>query len=151
MRNARERKVLIIASGLLLSALIYIFLIAPALNGRKQMNMSLPLLRQQVAQLQALSKKAAELSGKPVQTVENISREDIAASLARNNLESQTLHLNGDYVTVRLASVSFASTLSWLNDMQTSTQLFVHEAKIVALTQPDKVDVTMTLRQSRNE
>jgi type II secretory pathway component PulM len=115
------------------------------------LNEQLPLLRQQVAQLQALSKKAAGLSDKPVQTVENISREAIATALARYDLKPNTLHLNGDYITVRLASVSFASTLSWLNDMQTTTQLFVHEAKIVALTQPDKVDVIMTLRQIRDE
>jgi len=151
MRDVRERKVFIAASLLLLLTLIYALLIAPALNGREQLNRSLPLLRQQVAQLQELSKKAAELSGKPLQTVADISRKEIETTLARNNLKSQTLHLNGDYVTLRLASVSFASTLSWLEDMQVSTQLFVVETKIIALAQPDKVDVTMTLRQTKNE
>jgi len=151
MRDARERKVLIATSLLLLLTLIYAMLIAPALNGREQLSKSLPQLRQQVAQLQALSKKATELSGKPRQTVENISRENMAAALARNNLKSQTLHLNGDHVTLRLTSASFASTLSWLNEMQTTAQLIVLEAKIVALPQLDKVDVTMTLRQARNE
>ena len=151
MRDTRERKFLIVASGLLLLALIYALLIAPALNGREQLSKRLPLLRLQVAQLQELSKKASELSGKPVQTTVKISREKIAATLVRNNLKSQTLHLNGDYVTLRLASVSFANTISWLNNIQKATQLFVVEAKIVALTQPDKVDVTMTLRQIGNE
>ena len=151
MRDARERKVLIVAFVILLSILIYALLIAPALNGRKKLNKSLPLLRQQVAEIQALSKKASELSGKPVQTVADISRMAIETSLTRNKLKSQSLHLNGDYVTLRLASVSFANILSWLDDMQTTLQLFVVDTKIIAQAQPDKVDATITLRQAKKE
>jgi len=151
VRDARERAMLTAAAVVVLFGLIYALLIAPALNGREQMNKDLPLLRQQVAHMQALSKEAAALSGKPVPKVAVISKEYIEAALARNGLKPQNVILTGDYTKVQLAAVSFAGTLAWLDDMQRSALLSVVDAKIVALPQADTVDATLTMRQARNE
>ncbi len=59
--------------------------------------------------------------------------------------------LTGDFAKVQLASVSFAGTLNWLDDMQKTALLSVVDASIVALAQPDMVNATFTLRQQRNE
>jgi general secretion pathway protein M len=59
--------------------------------------------------------------------------------------------LTGDYAKVQLAAVSFASMLAWLDEMQRTAMLAVVDANIVALTQADLVDATLTLRQARNE
>lgn len=151
MRDARERAILSVAAAVVTFSLIYALLIAPAMTGREQLNKDLPFLRQQVAQLQALAKEAEAFSGKPAPVAPAISREDIEAALARNGLKPQSVMSTGDYAKVQLAAVSFAGTLTWLEDMQKAALLYVAEADIVALTQPGLVDVTLTLRQARND
>ena len=155
VRDARERAMLSAAAAVVLLGLIYALLIAPALTGREQLHKNLPELRQQVAQLQALSKEAAALSGKPaappIAMAMAISKENIEAALARNGLKPQSVMLTGDFAKVQLAAVSFAGTLEWLDEMQKTARLAVVEASIVALAQPDRVDATLTLRQPGNE
>jgi len=151
VRDARERAMLSVAAAVVMFGLIYALLIAPALAGREQLNRNLPLLRQQVAQLQALSKEAAALSGKPATTVAAISRESIETALARNGLKPQSVISTGDYAKVQLAAASFAGTLAWLDGMQKTALLYVVDANVTVLAQADRVDVTLTLRQSRNE
>ena len=150
-RDARERAMLSAAFVAVMLGLIYALLVEPALTGRKRLYNELPLLRQQVAQMQALTKQAAALSGKPAATAAAISREQIEASLARKSLKLQSLLLTGDNVKVQLAAASFSGTLSWLDEMQKTAQLSVLEANIVALDQPDRVNAAFTLRQARNE
>lgn len=150
-RDARERAMLSAAAAVVLSALVYALLIAPALTGREQLNRNLPQLRQQVAQLQALAIQAEALSGKPPAAVATLSRENIEAALARSGLKPQSVISTGDYAKVQLAAASFSGMLSWLNEMQKTALLYVVEADIVALAQADRVDATLTLRQARNE
>jgi general secretion pathway protein M len=150
-RDARERAILSAAAGVVLLGLIYLLLVNPAMTGREQLKNNLPLLRQQVAQLQELSKEAAVLSAMPAPTVLPISKNIIEAALSHNGMKPQSLLLTGEYTKVQLAAVSFAGTLAWLDEMQKTAMLSVVDANIVALTQADLVDVTLTLRQARNE
>jgi len=150
-RNHRERVMLSAAVAAVTLSLLYALLIDPAMAGRRQLDNDLPVLRQQVAQLQAMSKQAADLASKPVPAIAAMSREMITSALARKSLKLQSLLLTGDYAKVQLADVSFANTLSWLDEMQRTALLFVVDANIVALNQPDRVDVTLTLRQTGNE
>ena len=150
-RDARERATLTAGAMALALGITYLLLIDPALNGRKNVSNALPHLRQQVAQMQALSKEAAALSGTPTPAVAPISREIIQAALARNGLHPQNLLLTGDHAKVQLSSASFASMLAWLDEMQKTAMLSVVDANIVALNKADLVDVTLTLRQARNE
>ena len=151
VRDARERAMLAVAALVVTFGLAYALLIGPALAGRDQLNKNLPVLRQQVAQLQALSKEAASLSGKSVPPVTAMSKENIEAALARNGLKPQSVMLTGDFAKVQLAAASFAGTLNWLDDMQKIALLSVVDANIVALAQPDMVNATLTLRQLGNE
>lgn len=152
VRDARERSMLTAAAVVVTLSLTYAMLIAPALAGREQLGKNLPLLRQQVAQLQALSKEAAALSGKSAPAgMAAMTQESIEAALGRRGLKPQNVILTGDLAKVQLASVSFPDTLGWLADMKNTTLLSVVDANIVALPSPDMVDVTLTLRQQRNE
>lgn len=158
-RDARERVMLAVAALVVTVGMAYALLIDPALTGRDQLNKNLPVLHQQVAQLQALSKEAAALSGKSASTLAGksaapltaMSKENIEAALSRNGLKPQSVILTGDFAKVQLAAVSFAGTLNWLDDMQKTALLSVVDANIVALAQPDMVNATYTLRQPRNE
>lgn len=150
-RNARERMMLAAAATVATLGLIYAAMIDPALAGRERLRNDLPVLRQQVAQLQALSKEVSALSEKPAPSTTAMTRESIEAALARNGLKPQSVILTGDHAKVQLAAVSFAATLAWLDDIQKSAPLSVVEANIVALAQTDTVDATLTLRQPGNE
>lgn len=151
VRDARERAMLAVAVLVVTVGLAYALLIDPALSGRDQLNKNLPVLRQQVAQMQALSKEAAALSGKSASPLIAMSKENIEAALARNGLKPQSVMLTGDFAKVQLSAVSFAGTLNWLDDMQKTALLSVVDANIVVLAQPDMVNATFTLRQPGNE
>lgn len=149
--DARERTMIVTAAVVIGFGVIYSLLIDPALTGRSQLSKNLPVLRQQTAQLQALSKEAAVLSGKPALPVAVMSRESIEAALVRKGLRPQNVILAGDLAKVQLVAASFSGTLNWLDDMQKTALLFVTDANIIALDKPDMVNVTLTLRQHRNE
>jgi general secretion pathway protein M len=151
VRDARERAMLAVAALVVTFGLAYALLIDPALAGRNQLNKNLPLLRQQVAQMQALSRESAALSGKTAAPSLAMSKENIEAALARNGLKPQSVMLTGDFAKVQLSTVSFAGTLNWLDDMQKTALLTVVDANIVALAQPDMVNATLTLRQPSHE
>jgi general secretion pathway protein M len=150
-RDARERTMLAIAALVVTFGLVYLLLIDPALAGRTQLNKSLPLLRQQLAQMQALSREAAALSGKSVSPSIAMSKENIEAALVRNGLKPQSVILTGDFAKVQLNAASFAGTMNWLDEMQKTALISVIDANLVALDQPGMVNATFTLHQQRNE
>jgi len=150
-RNARERKMLLAAGGVISIALLYSLFIDPALSGRIKLNKDLPALRLQVAQVRDLSKEAAALAGNPPVAIPALTRESIEAALARKGLKPQSLTVSGDTVQIKLASASFANTLGWLDEMQKTARLSVVNAHVTALSQPDMADVALTLRQQRND
>jgi general secretion pathway protein M len=150
-RDARERKMLAAAGLAVALGLAYSLLIDPALSGRNQLNKNLPILRQQVAQMQALAKEAAVLSVKPAAPLQAISKENIEAALARNGLKAQSVMLTGDFAKVQLSTASFTDTLNWLDDMQKTARLSVTDANIVALEKPDMINATFTLRLPPHE
>jgi general secretion pathway protein M len=151
MRDARERAMLAAGTLVVTFGLVYALLIDPALTGRTQLNKSLPVLRQQVAQMQALSKEAAALSGKSVSPSIVMAKENIEAALFRNGLKPQSVMVTGDFAKVQLNAASFAGTMNWLDDMQKTALISVVDANIVALDQPGMVNATFTLHQQRNE
>lgn len=150
-RNARERGTLSIGVAAVAFALSYALLIDPALTGRDQLNRSLPNLRQQAAQLQALAKEAAVLSSKSTQSVTTITEESIKTALASKGFKPQSVMLNGGIVKVQLTAVSFAGMLEWLDDMQKNEMVSLVDANIASLAQSDMVNATLSLRQTRNE
>lgn len=150
-RNARERTMLAAATAVVALGLTYATMIDPALTGREQLNNNLPVLRQQVAQMQALSKEVSTLSGTSAPTLAAITKESIEAALARKGLKPQSVMLTGDLVKVQLTAASFNGTLGWLDDMQKTALLSVVDANIVALDKADTVDATLTLRQQNDQ
>lgn len=148
-RAPREQTILTAGAAVVVLALVHLVLVDPALSGREKLNRELPTLRQQVAELLALSKQAASLS--TAAPLPAISRESVEAALAGNGLTPQSVTLGGDVVQVKLTSASFSGLLRWLEEMQKGTLLAVIDANIVALPQPDKVDAVLSLRQPVQE
>lgn len=150
-RNGRERAVLTLAALLLLLGLIYASLIGPALSARAQLEKSLPILRQQSAELQGLAKQAMELANSGAPPPVALSKESIELALGRRGLKAQSVVQNGDMVKVQLAAASFVGMLDWLAEMQKTARLSVVDANIVALPAVDSINATLTLKQQRTE
>jgi general secretion pathway protein M len=151
LRDARERNMLATAAVVVALSMVYALLISPALTGRELLRKKLPLLREQVVQLQALSKEVASYAEQSPPTVVTMSKEAIETALSRKGLKPKSVTLSGDFAQIQLAEVSFASTLDWLKEMQKTALVSVVEANIIALTQADKVDAKITLQQHRNQ
>lgn len=150
-RDRRERYLLAGAAAVLVLGLVYALLIDPALGGRAQLRKSLPELRQQVAQLQALAQEAQAASGQAATPVTPVTRESIEASLERGGLKAQNLVLTGDFVKLQLSAAPFAAIANWLDGLRASARVAVSEASISALDEPGIVNATLTLRQQRTE
>lgn len=150
-RNERERKQLALALAVALFALVYMVLIEPAYLGRQQMKKNLPALRQQAAELQALSKDAAAMANVTVPMAPDMTREGVEAAIARAGMSPQNVAVTGNLAKVQLSSVSFAAMVTWLDEMQKSSRISVLDANITAQAQRDTVNATLTLRQQKSE
>ena len=150
-RNARERSLLILAVSVLGLGLLYAVFIDPALQGRTRLEKNLPVLRQQAAELQALSKEVSGLTAQAAASVAPMTRESIDAGLAKKGLKAQSVTLSADFAKVQLAAVPFANMLRWLDEVQKVERLTVVDANISALEPPGSVNAVLTLRQQKAE
>jgi len=146
-RNVRERNALILAITVITLTLIYVVLITPAWTGRTQLEKSLPVLRQQVAQLQALAKQATELASVNALPAVSTNKESIDATLKRSGIKPQSIVFNGDLIKIQLAATPFAAIVTWLDEMQKSSRLSVIDATFEAQGKVGDVNATMTLRR----
>ncbi len=151
VRNQRERRLLLGAAVVIVLALFYLVLINPAFSGRKALDKSLPALRQQVAEVQALAGEAKTLGAKASTAAPALTREGLEAGLVKRSLKPQALSVSGEMTKVQFAAASFAGIVDWLAEMQNVARLSVVEANVEALAQPDQVNASFTLRQQKNE
>ena len=152
VRNARERMMIATAMIVIVLGLVYVLLIDPALAGREQLNKSLPVLRQQVAELQAMTREASALLARTAPAVAPVSRESLETALTRKGLKPQNVTVTGDGIArVQLTSVPFAGVIDWLDEMQKTALLSVLEANVTALPEAGQVNANLTLRQRKSE
>jgi general secretion pathway protein M len=148
-RNARERSILAFGGAFLVLALVYLLFINPALSGRAQLEKSLPQLRQQAAELQALAKQATELNAAGAAPAAPVTRETIEADLARRSIKPKSVLVSGELIKLELQGVSFAAIASWLDEMQKASRVSLTEGKFDAQAGIDTVNASLTLRQQR--
>ena len=147
-RSEQERKLLALGSVVVALALVWATSIAPAIEGRSQLQKSLPQLRQQAAQLQALAAQAAALSGQAPVLASQMSSASLTASLAARSLTARSLGVTGEYAKLELRGVSFGAVTGWLAQVRQESRITVEDANIVAQATPGLVDATLTLHQS---
>ncbi len=149
-RTQQERKLLAIGGVVAGLALVYAVFFEPAWTGRIALQKSLPELRQNAAQLQALAREAGELARQAPVQVAPMSRDSIDASLKARGLAPQSLSLTGEYARVQLNGVPFASVMLWLDGLRREGRVAVQDAKITAQAQGKAglVDASLTLHQS---
>jgi general secretion pathway protein M len=136
-----------VSGALMLLLLVYATLFAPAMEGRAQLEKSLPQLRQQAAQLQALAAEAATLSGQAPVQVAPMTSVILNASLTARGLTAQSVGVTGEFAKLELRGVSFAALVQWLDGLRRENRISVQEASISAQAVPGIVDATLTLHQ----
>jgi general secretion pathway protein M len=147
-RNLREQRMLLAGMAAILAALIYLLLVSPAQTGIARYNRSLPEMRQQVAQLQALTQEAVSLPQGDAAASAPLTREGLEASLQRRGLKAE-ISVSGEIVRLQFAGASFSSLTEWMNEVRTGFQLAVSEATVTAQPTPDIVNASLVLRQQR--
>lgn len=149
-RNLREQRMLLAGMAAILAALIYLLLVSPAQTGIARYQRSLPEMRQQVAQLQALTQEAVSLPQGDAAGAASVplTREGLEASLQRRGLKAE-ISVSGEIVRLQFASASFSSLTEWMNEVRAGFQLAISEATVTAQPTPDIVNASLVLRQQK--
>lgn len=147
-RTEQERRFLAVGGGVVLLALLYLLLVEPAVNGRAQLRRSLPPLRQQAAELQAMAQEANNIAHAPTSQVTPLTREAVTTSMSSHGLTAQSLSMTGEYIKLQLNNVSFANLATWLDEQRRANRVLVQDAVVTALPTAGQVDASMTLRQN---
>lgn len=151
-RSAQEQRFLTAGGAVVALALVYSVLVEPALDGRASLRASLPLLRQDAADMQALARQAGALSGAVRVAPPLMTRESLNAALAGAGLTPQSLSVTGEYAKLQFKGVGFTNLLAWLADQRRDGRIAVQEATITspAGSAPPAglVDATLTLHQA---
>ncbi|RLM52687.1 type II secretion system protein M, partial [Halobellus sp. Atlit-31R] len=147
-RTDQERKFLTVGGAVVLAALVYGVLLAPAIEGRDTLRRSLPALRQQAAQLQSMAAEAQALRANPAPQVPPMTADALNASMAQRGLKAGSLTMTGEYAKVQFNGVSFANLVSWLDAQRRENRVQVQDAAFTAQGAQGQVDATLTLRQA---
>jgi general secretion pathway protein M len=147
-RTEQERRFLGVGGAVVLLALLYLILVDPAVEGRAQLRRTLPQLRQQAAELQAMAQEAGKLAAAPSTQVAPLTRETVNTSLSGRGLTPQSLSMTGEYIKLQLTNVSFANLATWLDEQRRANRVLVQDAVVTALPVAGQVDASMTLRQN---
>jgi general secretion pathway protein M len=150
-RTEQEQRFLSVGAFVVLLALAYSVLVAPAINGRVALNKSLPSLRQEAAQLQALAAEASLLGHQPPAMLVPMTKETLSASLAARSMVPASLVVTGEFAKLQFKDASFASLVTWLDAQRREGRIGVQDAAITPVGDAGLVDATLTLRQNNGE
>jgi len=146
-RTDQERRFLTAGFAVVVLALLYLVLVEPAVEGRAQLQRSLPALRQQAAELAGMAEQARGLAGQAPVPVTPMTEEALGASLTARGIKPASLSLTGEYARMQLNGVSFANLLVWLDAQRRENRIAVQEATFSAQDPIGQVDASLTLRQ----
>lgn len=148
-RNAKERRMLSIASIIVLSAMIFWIFVNPAISGKAKLDVAIPQLRQQVSEMAVMSGQYAQIAAALTGNSEPVTREMLEASLLRKGIKVQSLTVSDDVVRLQVASASYSSIMEWVLEMQKAARLTVEEAKVTALPEKGQVGLVLTMQQQK--
>lgn len=146
-RSEQERRFLRIGGLVAALALFYALLVAPAVDGRAQLQQDLPLLRQEAAEIQALALQAGALAKQAPAPAPPMSKDSLTAALAARGLSAASVAMTGEYAKLQLKGVPFAGLVAWLDAMRREGRIAVQDASIAALPTAGLVDASITLHQ----
>ena len=147
-RAPREKLLIGVGGALLMAALIYNVLWAPAWDDRATMSADLPELEAQLADVQLQADEARRLKGAAaIRAPSGIAlRDALAASLAQAGIPEPQLTMLGKGVQVDAKNAPFGAWMTWLNDVREADHLRVVDAHAAGDVQPGRATVSVTLQ-----
>ncbi len=146
-RSAQERKTLTLGALFVLAVLIYLALIAPAWEGKKQLEAEIPKLRMDAAQMQALIGEAKQYAGLAQNAPAPVTKDVLEAMMNQRGLPPANIAVTSDYIKVQMSNVPFANLVTWIGEIQKVHRLMVLDATIVSQATLGNVNANLTLRQ----
>ncbi|MBR7798410.1 type II secretion system protein GspM [Undibacterium fentianense] len=149
-RELRERRILIGVALIVISSLVFLLGVSPAMDGIKNLEKSLPELKSQAASMANMAAQYEQLAKNVAENIPPITRETIESTLSRRSIKTQSLTVSNDIVRFQVNVVAYSNMMEWILEMQKAARLTVEEAKVTALTDPGQVSIVITLRQQRS-
>jgi general secretion pathway protein M len=144
----RERRLLGVGSVLVAIVLLYVVAFEPAWQGRQRLASELPVLRTQLAQMEAMAAEARQLAGLAGtrDTPEQV-RAQVEQSLEAAGLRQQVAQFSHTdrLIDLRFEPVSFAHWLGWFDTALRETRLRVVDVAIERAAAPGQVSARLTL------
>lgn len=150
----RERRMVVAAGLVVLAAIVYLLLVEPAWQGRRNLQRELPALRSQLARVDQLADEASQLGkvAAAADTPEAV-RARLEQSIDRAGLRPALAQLQqtGNLFDVRFRSVPHAAWLAWIDIAVRDTRLRIVEASITREASPGVVVARTSLELPRRE
>lgn len=127
--DARERRGVSLAAGVVLIALLWWLAIAPVLQTWRSAPAAHAQLDQQLARMQAFQAEARQLQSATTITATQ-ARQQLEASLTQQLGTSAKLTVLGERVTVTLSRASAASTQRWLGQVRANAHAIATELRL---------------------
>ena len=142
----RERRLVAVMLAVVVIALLYLVAFEPAWKGRQKLDRELPLLRQEVAQVDALAAEIKRTSAASL-TSANLRglRDEVERSLERAKLKATSIIGNDESLEVRLAAVPFQEVLAWQQVVQKDLRLKTARLAVARDTKAGLVTAQITL------
>jgi general secretion pathway protein M len=146
-RAPRERWLLGGGGGVMLAALVYSLLWAPAFEGRERIAAGLPALEQDVADAQVQLEEARKLrASAAVRAPAGAAlREALAASLAQAGIEHAQLSTVGHGIQIDAKDAPFGVWMAWLDTVRREDHVRVVNAHASAAAKSGVATVSVTL------
>jgi general secretion pathway protein M len=150
-RNSRERRILAIAGGILLAAILYVVLIEPVLNARARLEKQLPMARAEVrllrAQVAEIERLRASVPAAPQGAL--TSRVGVIASqLGARDAFQEISALPDGRVRVVARTIQTRVWLDWLKRIEDSGARIEH-CRVTPLEPIGEVNVELILGTTR--
>lgn len=147
--RAREKMFLGTGAVFLAGVAIYFIIIEPALSAHHRLDRKLPILRAELAQMQALAKEAGQIAN-PLSPVTNASAmiDNLRAGLAQARLVVDPAKIRTDaheHISLTLEDADFDTFLLWLADTQARLGLRTISARIDKTDTPGQARIDLTL------
>ncbi len=131
----REKKLIGLAAGLLLAALLWLLILAPALATLRSAEAQNTALDAQLQRMQALKDEAQALQKQPPLGFDDALR--ALTSATRQSLgASAQLNITGDRATITLKAASADALAEWLAQARVNARSVPLEARLVRATTP---------------
>jgi general secretion pathway protein M len=147
-RTPREQMMLTWGGAVLVVAIGWSVLWAPAADGRAHLRESLPGLQRQLAQMTAEADEARSLAGAAASVAPGgqALKDALTSSLSDHGIQGAQVQLIGTTVQVQLKNASFPAWAGWLDDVRKQLKVQVVEAHVTALKTDGQVDLTASLQ-----